>query len=345
VSLADAMLAVTWVGVTAYALLGGADFGAGLWDLVAGGARGGAAQRSLIEHSIGPVWEANHVWLIFALVVLWGAFAPAFAAIMSTLYLPLTAVAFGVILRGAAFAFRKAVPELWLKRLFGACFAASSVITPFFLGTVAGAVATGRVPPGNARGDVVTSWLNPTSLLGGTLAVGVCAYLAAVYLTQDALRAGDPALVEWFRQRALVSGVAVGLVALGGIGVLRSDAPRLFAGLTGRALPLVLASAAFGAASLLLLWRRRFVAVRVTAALAVVAIIWGWGAGQYPYLLVPTLTIEQAASGRATLIAMLASLGVGSLLLVPSLWLLFGLFQREHAEELEAAAHARAGDR
>ncbi len=335
-TLANAVLALTWVGVTAYALLGGADFGAGFWDLVAGTARGGAAQRSLIEHSIGPVWEANHVWLIFALVVLWTGFPLAFASIMSTLYLPLTAVAFGVIMRGAAFAFRKAVPEseLWLKRLFGACFAASSVVTPFFLGTIAGAVATGRVPPGNARGNVVTSWLNPTSLLGGVLAVGVCAYLAAVYLTQDARRSDDPTLVEWFRLRALASGVAVGVVALGGIAVLHADAPRLFDGLTGRALPLVATSAAFGAASLFLLWRRAFVPVRITAALAVIAIIWGWAAGQYPYLLVPSVTIAQAAAPHTTLAAMLASLAIGAVLLIPSLALLFVLFQREHRAEL-----------
>jgi cytochrome bd ubiquinol oxidase subunit II len=323
-------------------LVDGADFGAGAWDLIAGGAHGGARQRALIEHSIGPVWEANHVWLIFALVMLWTGFPTAFAAIMSTLYIPLTAVAFGVILRGAAFAFRKAVSELWLKRLFGACFAASSVITPFFLGTVAGAVATGRVPPGTALGQPISSWVNPTSLLGGVLAVGVCAYLAAVYLTNDARRTGDHDLTEWFRVRALAAGLVVGLIALGGIGILRADAPRLFDGLTGRALPLVVASALFGAASLFLLARRRLVAVRVTAALAVVAIIWGWAVAQYPYLLEPDLTIAQAASSPVVMQAVLVSLAVGSLLLVPSLALLFALFQREHTQEL-AAGHADEG--
>jgi cytochrome bd ubiquinol oxidase subunit II len=335
-TLANAVLAVLWIGVTCYALFGGADFGAGFWDLFAGGAHEGRPQRDLIEHAIGPVWEANHVWLIFALVVLWTGFSPAFAAVMSTLYIPLTLAAFGVIMRGSAFAFRKAVQELWLKRIFGASFAASSVVTPFFLGTVAGGVATGRVPPGNARGDVLTSWINPTSLLGGTLAVGVCAYLAAVYLLRDAERAHQPELVEWFRTRSLGTGVVLGLVALGGIAVLRADAPRLFDGLTGRALPLVLASALFGAVSLVLLARRRFVAVRVTAALAVVAIIWGWGAGQYPYLLDPYLTIDQAAASSSVLAATLVSLGVGSLLLVPSMVLLLVLFQREHRADLEA---------
>ena len=331
-TLPEAVLAVMWVGVTFYALLGGADFGAGFWDLFAGGARKGHPQRDLIEHSIGPIWEANHVWLIFVVVVLWTAFPLAFASVMSTLIIPLTLAAFGVIMRGAAFAFRKVTEALWLKRIFGASFAASSVVTPFFLGTVAGAVATGRVPPGNAQGNLFTSWINPTSLLGGTLAVGVCAYLAAVFLVRDAEREGQTDLVGAFRVRALGTGVALGVIALGGIFVLRADAPRLFDGLTGRALPLVVASAVFGAVSLLLLVRRNFVAVRVTASLAVVAIVWGWAAGQYPYLLDPGLTIEQAAAEPSVLSAVLISLGFGAILLVPSMTWMFVLFQRSHFE-------------
>src|SRR5262245_1180865 len=216
-TLANVLLAITWIGVTAYALLGGADFGGGFWDLLSGGAVAGARRRALIEHSIGPVWEANHVWLIFVLVVLWTAFPPVFAAVASTLYIPLTLAAIGVIGRGAAFAFRKAVQELPLRRLFGGAFALSSVLTPFFLGTVAGGVASGRVPPGNAKGDVLHSWWNPTSVLGGVLAVGVCAYLAATYLTEDATRGDEPDLADQFRDRALITGVVVGVVALAGI--------------------------------------------------------------------------------------------------------------------------------
>jgi hypothetical protein len=187
-SSADWMLAVTWVGLTLYALFGGADFGAGFWDLLAGGDVRGRPQRGLIEHSIGPVWEANHVWLIFVIVLAWTGFPPVFAAVASTLYIPLTLAAFGIIARGAAFAFRKASTELWQQRLFGAAFALSSVLTPFFLGTIAGGIASGRVPSGLARGNLLTSWWNPTSILGGVLAVGTCAYLAAVYLCADARR-------------------------------------------------------------------------------------------------------------------------------------------------------------
>jgi cytochrome bd ubiquinol oxidase subunit II len=331
-TLPEVLLAVAWVGVTLYALLGGADFGGGFWDLLAGGARRGARQRALIEHAIGPVWEANHVWLIFVLVILWTGFPPVFAAVASTLYIPLTLAAVGVIARGAAFAFRKSVGDLALRRLFGAAFALASVLTPFFLGTVAGAVASGRVPPGNAQGDPVTSWWNPTSVLGGVLAVGVCAYLAAVYLTADASRQGEPDLAEGFRRRALAAGVAVGAVALAGIGVLRADAPRLYEGLTGRALPLIAASALFGVASLALLAWRRFTVVRVTAALAVTAVVWGWAAGQYPDMLPGYLTIGQAAASRPVLQAVLASLAVGAVLLAPSLLWLLVLFQRAPRE-------------
>src|ERR1700719_1010931 len=156
--LADVVLVFLWGGITAYVLLAGADFGAGFWDLLAGSANGGTARRERIAESIGPVWEPNHVWLIFALVVTWTGFPTVFAAITSTLYVPLTVVAFGVILRGSAFAFRKVVSEPALQRIFGASFALSSVLTPFFLGMVAGAIASGRVPLGVARGDIVTSW-------------------------------------------------------------------------------------------------------------------------------------------------------------------------------------------
>jgi cytochrome d ubiquinol oxidase subunit II len=318
-----------WLGVTAYALSGGADFGAGFWDLVAGDPQRGAPQRKLIEHAIGPVWEANHVWLIFVLVVLWTGFPEAFASIASSLYVPLTLVAVGVILRGAGFAFRKAVTGVSLERLFGATFAASSVITPFFLGTVAGAVASGRVPAGIARAHPVRSFVNPTSVLGGALAVVACAYLAAVYLTADARRAGDATLIEAFRRRALASGVVAGGVVLGGIAVLHADAPDLFAGLTGRGMPLVAVSAIAGLVSLGCVWRRRFLAARAGAATAVTAVLWGWAAGQYPYLLEGELTIRQAAAAPVTLRAVLLSLAVGAVLFVPALVALFAMAQRD----------------
>ncbi|HKS53062.1 MAG TPA: cytochrome d ubiquinol oxidase subunit II [Pseudonocardiaceae bacterium] len=334
-SLAQWSITVLWIGLTLYVLLAGADFGGGFWDLLAGGSHRGRPQRDLIEHSIGPVWEANHVWLIFVIVLLWTAFPTVFAAVMSTLYIPLTLAALGIIARGAAFAFRKASDQLGQQRLFGAAFALSSVLTPFFLGTVAGGIASGRVPLGLAAGNLLTSWWNPTSVLAGTLAVGTAAYLAAIYLCADARREGQHQLAEAFRRRALVTGLVVGALALGGIAVLHADAPRLFDGLTHRALPVVVISAIAGVASLLLVLRRRYLPVRITAALAVTAVLWGWALAQYPYLLPPPATADVTiAAGAATpdvLSATLIALAAGAVLLIPSLLWLFVLFQRDHS--------------
>ena len=321
-SLAEVLLAIMWVGVTMYAVFAGADFGAGAWDHQAGGPEEGKARRERIEHSIGPVWEANHVWLIFVLVVLWSGFPTAFAAVASTLYLPLTAVAIGIILRGSAFVFRKQFQGVPARRGLGAAFAASSVITPFFLGAIAGAVASGRIDP-SGEIDVLGAWTGATSLFGGVLAVLVCANLAAVFLTADAHRAGEADLVEWFRARALLSGALTGLATFAGVAVLHADARHLFDNLTDRGLPLMVLSAVAGAASLVLLARRRYRLARVAVVTAVGAVVWGWAAGQYPEVLVDHLTIDEAAGAPATLQAMVWSLGVGALLFGPPLaWLL-----------------------
>jgi cytochrome d ubiquinol oxidase subunit II len=207
-------------------------------------------------------------------------------------------------------------------------FALSSLLTPFFLGAVAGAVASGRVPAGNAAGHPIGSWVSPTSVLTGAFAVAVCAYLAAVYLTGDARRQGAGRLAERFRTRAIWSGAVTGILAAAGIAVVRADAPLLFEGMTGRALPLVPLSMLGGVATMWLMWQRRFVAARVAAAVAVVGVLWGWGAAQYPYLLEGTVTISDAAASAPTLRAMLVSLSVGGVLVVPGLVWLFVLFQR-----------------
>ncbi|SHN88662.1 cytochrome bd-I ubiquinol oxidase subunit 2 apoprotein [Geodermatophilus obscurus] len=331
-TLAEVVLGVMFVGLIAYGLFGGADFGAGIWDLLAGGTRRGARQRDLIEHSIAPVWEANHVWLIFVLVVLWTAFPGAFAAVVTTLYIPLTLAAFGMIARGAAFAFRKSISTLGMRRFLGASFALSSLVTPYFLGAVVGGVASGRVPAGIAAGDVITSWMNPTSALGGVLAVLVCAYLAAVFLCADAHREAAEDLADQFRARAIGTAVLTGLIGIAGLFVLRADAPLLFEGLTGRALPVVVLSVVAGVAAFVLLATRRYVPARLASALAVTAILVGWAVAQYPYLLLPEVTIEEAAGGRATLVAMLVALVGGSLILVPALVYLYVLFQRSQPD-------------
>jgi cytochrome bd ubiquinol oxidase subunit II len=331
-SLADVVAVVLVLGVTVYAVLGGADFGAGFWDLVAGGSREGAAPRMLINRAIGPVWEVNHVWLIFCLVILWTAFGPAFASIMTTLSIPLSLAALGIVLRGSGFAFRNEAEHLPQQRLFGALFAVSSVLTPFFFGAVVGGIVSGRVPVGNAAGDLVTSWLNPTSAVVGLLAVAVAAYLAAVFLVTDAYRLGDADLEAYFRRRAVGAAVCAGLVAIAGVFVLRADDAFIFQALAERGWGLLLASGACGVAALLLLRRNARRATRLLAALAVAAIVWGWGVAQYPYLLPQTLTITSGAGAPGTLQWLLIVVVAAVLVVVPALVLVFRLDQMSRLE-------------
>jgi cytochrome d ubiquinol oxidase subunit II len=319
---------VLLLGIVAYAIFGGADFGAGFWDLTAGGTDRGMAPRGVIDHSIAPVWEANHVWLIFILVVLWTSFSEAYASIFLTLFVPLTIAALGVVLRGSSFAFRKAVTPLKQRRAFGAVFASSSVLVPFCFGAVAGAVASGRVPAGGVAGDPVDSWINPTSILGGVLAVCVCAYLAAVYLVFDAHRLSDDDMVEYFRHRAVIAAVVAGVVAFGGIFVLRADAEYLFDGLTSRALPLVILSALCGVGSLILLVRANHRGARLLAIGAVASVIGAWGVAQWDYILPESLTFEDAAAPSGTITAVILATVLAVVLVVPSFVLLFRLDQR-----------------
>jgi cytochrome d ubiquinol oxidase subunit II len=313
-------------GIVLYGVLGGADFGAGFWDLTAGGAIRGARPRSLIDHSIGPVWEANHTWLIYCLVVLWTGFPTAFTAITTTLYIPLGIAAFGIVLRGSGFAFRKVSMRTTEQRLNGVAFATSSVITPFCFGAVAGGIASGRVPSAG-HGDPMRSWLNPTSLIGGLLAVVTCAYLAAVFLVAEAHREGAPELERWARRRAVASAVVAGALALAGLFVLHHDAHRLFDRLLHAGWPLVAISGVAGVAALLSTTttslRDRPALVRPLGALAVAAVLAGWGVAQYPYLLGTHLSIRAAGAPAATMNALGVVAVLAAVLVVPSLaWLL-----------------------
>jgi cytochrome bd ubiquinol oxidase subunit II len=259
-------------------------------------------------------------------VIVWTAFPTAFGSVFSTLSIPLFIAALGIIFRGAAFALRGQAATIREARLLGGLFALASVLIPFSLGAAIGGIASGRVPVGNAAGDPVTSWLNPTSALIGVIAVISGAYLAAVYLAGDSVRAGQPDLVRAFRARALGSGVVAGAVALGGLLVLREDAPDLYAGLTsGGGLVMVVGSGLAGLATLGLVWGERYGLARVTASVAVAAIVVGWALAQDPYVLPGQLTLDQAAAGDATLTAVLIGIGVGSLILGPSLWWLYRL--------------------
>jgi cytochrome d ubiquinol oxidase subunit II len=339
-ALAEVPAVLILVGLTAYAVFAGADFGAGLWYLLAGPGRRGRAIRDFSYHAMAPVWEANHVWLIYVLVVAWTAYPTAFGSIASTLAIPLFVAAVGIILRGTAYALRSgAAVDRETEGATGFVFGASSILTPFALGAAIGAIASGRVPVGNAAGDLVTSWLNATSMLVGALAVATAGYLAAVYLAGDAARAGEAGLARAFRARALAMGVVAGALAVGGIVVLRADARPLFDDLTsGAGLAAVVVSALAGLATMGLVRAGRYEPARFSAAVAVAAIIAGWGIAQRPDLL-PGLTIEQAAAGRSTLWALLISIAVGLVILVPSLALLYGLVLRGRFDEGAPAAH------
>jgi cytochrome d ubiquinol oxidase subunit II len=313
------------VGLAFYTVLAGADFGAGWWDLTAGRGRDADSIRDHAHRAMGPVWEANHVWLIFVLTVVWTAYPVAFGSIASTLSIPLFIAAVGIIFRGTAYALRAGASSARELGAIDTVFALSSILTPFALGAAVGGIASLRVPVGNAAGDPFSSWLNPTSLLIGVLAVSTAAYLAAVFLCADAARLDETTLEQAFRTRALAAGLVSGAIALGGLAVLRSDAHFVYHRLVeGRGLVGLLASIAAGAVTLALVWWKRYESARYTAALAVAAIIAGWALAQSPIFL-EGLTVREAAAGRNTLVALVVAVLAGAVILFPSLALLFRL--------------------
>jgi cytochrome bd ubiquinol oxidase subunit II len=328
VNINDVAAILMFFGVVAYAILGGADFGSGVWDLLAGDARQGAHLRSQIDRSIGPVWEANHVWLIYVLVFLWTAFPTAFGAIMTTLFVPWLLVGLGIVLRGGAFAFRKFSHTVREAQLHGAVFAASSVVTPFFLGMIAGAIASGRVPA-EGTGDVWRSWTGPTSWVGGALAVLTVSFLAATFLAADAARGGRHELANAIGAKAVWSGVVTGAAALAAAVAIELDAESLADGLHSRGLALVALSAVAGGATLVLLRRRQWAIARLTAVGAVASIVVGWGVAQYPDLLVDELTIDAAAGARPTLIGLVIVFGAAAVTAVPAMIWLFVLVNQD----------------
>lgn len=287
----DIALGLILLGLSAYLLFGGADFGAGLWHLISPR----RSDKNVIEHAMGPLWEANHVWLIFVMVMTWTAFPPVFADIMAAHWVPLSLAVLGIVARGSTFVFSKAVPD---QRAYAWLFGVSSVVTPFCLGAVATTVATGE-----------SSWLSLPGVYGGILTTALCAYLAAVYLIWDARRLADADATLRFRGYALLSGVVVGLLALPGAAALGVDSP------------LILVSAVAGIVSLALVLRRNYLAVRVTGALAVVTVL--WGAAE-----MADLDLDSAAAHDAALQVVFVALAVGALILVPSMTWLYVLFQR-----------------
>jgi cytochrome bd ubiquinol oxidase subunit II len=337
---AAAVGGILLAGVTLYAVLGGADFGGGLWDLLAGGDRRGRVPRALIDESITPVWEANHVWLVFDLVIFWTGFPHAFAAVMTALALPIWLAVAGIVLRGAGFAFRKEITRPFWQRAAGATFAFSSLLTPFFMGTVIGAIATGAVPA-NASHASLAAWTSPTALLAGFLFVVACGYLAAVYLTGEAEHRADRRMQAYFTRRAQAGAIVAGALSLAALAELHTSNPLLYARLTGRALPLVILAGVCGLAVLVLLAVGQTTVARGIAALGVAAVVWGWGVAQYPVLLPGTaVTLSNAGAPDSTLVALVVLFIVAAVLVGPSFVLLYTLANRRLLQAGEAGTSA-----
>jgi cytochrome bd ubiquinol oxidase subunit II len=325
-ALETGLLVMLGAGLTVYVLLGGADFGGGVWDLVAAGPTG-PRQRRLIEEAIGPVWEANHVWLIFVLTGLFAAFPRAFAILGVALYLPFGLAIAGIVFRGAAFAFRvHGDPSSAWVRTWTRTFGIASLVTPFVLGATAGAIASGRLDP-DPDSPLLAAWTSPFSLVLGGLMVAMCAFLAATYLAVEAVQRDATDLEELFRARALGAGVTAGGLALAALLLARSEAPVIWHGMLDRGWPLVIASAAGGLGALLMLRARRYGAARLAAAAAVSAVIAGWGVSQAPELIVGTITVHEAAAPAASLRPLFIGYLVGAALIVPSLLLLLRVFK------------------
>lgn len=328
---------IAMVSLNAYALLAGADFGGGVWDLFATGPRR-ERQRHLIAEAMGPVWEANHVWLILIVVLLFTCFPLVFSRLGILLHIPLTLMLIGIVLRGSAFTFRSYdTAGDQVQRRWGRVFSIASLVTPLLLGVMIGAVSAGRLAIPNGSADFTAvylrPWLSPFTVSVGFFALSLFAFLAAVYLTVETR---DLELREDFRRRALISGGLVFAAAMAALLLSSRDesgAPLMWEGLIHSPWALLLhgATGVSAVTALMALWRRRYLVARVAAAAQVSLILWGWAVAQYPYMIPPDLTIAESAAPPATLKLVLAALALGAALLIPSLYYLFKVFKSEHA--------------
>lgn len=331
--------------MAAYALFAGADFGGGIWDLLAGSTKKGAEPRAEIDASVTPVWEGNQTWIVLGLVLFWTSFPSAFAAVMTGLFVPLSLSLLGIVLRGVGFAFRHESERLATQQLNGVLFGASSILAPFFLGTAVGALATGKITPAT-HGNQPSAWLATTPLLTGGLFVACCAYIGAVYLVGDAHQRGRQDMVRYFSHRALASGAVTGLLALANLVLMRDSASYVLNRLLGPALPLVAVSVAGGLAAFGLVLAHRVFLLRAAAGLAVCGVIAAWGVAQYPWLFPRTLSLGAASAPRAALVSEIAVLGMAAVLVAPAFAYLYWLQQHgrlgvtEPSQQLRLAVRA-----
>jgi cytochrome d ubiquinol oxidase subunit II len=320
---------ILWSAVIAYAVFAGADFGGGVWDLFARGPRA-EAQRRAVSRAMGPVWEANHVWLIFMITGLFTAFPATFSTLAVNLYLPFSLALAGIVFRGAAFAFRAHAAQESVSRVaWGRIFGIASIVTPFVLGACAGAVASGAVRPlpTGAAVPLLQPWTTPFAFVCGGLALAICAGLAAAYMAVEEDALGERGLAEDFRARALGAGAVAGVLTAAALPLARLSAPVLWQGLSGRALPLMFVALGLAIAAAVAMLRRRYRIARATIAGEVAVILGGWAVAQAPFLVPPDLTVEGAAAPAETMSLLLVTYGLGGLFLVPSLLLLFSVFK------------------
>lgn len=341
---AYACAVLLWLSLIAYAVLGGADFGAGIWDLFSLGPQQQDEKRQLIVHAVGPVWEANNVWLIYLVVGLYTAF-PLVAAVLATaLLLSFGLALLGIVLRGAAFAFHEHFSEaVTVKEIWGRLFGLVSLLTPFVLGCSAAAVASGaiRVHKGTTQPALILTWLTPFALVTGLMGIAMCATLAPIYLTVEAQRAEKQELTEIFRTRAFLGGTLLALCSLADLILAPSSAPLLWRGMVEHGLWALAISFLLGLATGVALFRRRYRLTRLLVIAGVASILGTWGIAQWPYIVPPDLTIANAASPLATLQQFFASALIGMLVLIPSLWFLYYVFKMKerippiHEQEIE----------
>lgn len=328
-NLAYMVLAVLGFSLIAYAVLGGADFGGGIWDFLAFGPQA-ERQRRLVGQALGPVWEANHVWLIFLIVGLFTAFPTAFSVLSTALFLPFTLALIGIVLRGSAFTFRAhAAGAVGSRKVWGRVFSTASTITPFLLGTSAAAVASGqiRTSGGRTQTDIWTGWTTPFALTVGATALALCAALAAIYLAVEAQEMNDGELVEAFRLRAIVAGAVTAVFGALGILLSPSEAPLLWNGMLAHAIPIVIVTMLVGLAAAASLFLRHYRVARILVVIETGFFFAAWGASQLPYLIPPDVTVDNSASPPTTLLELLICTAAGMILLLPSLWFLFHVFK------------------
>ncbi|MBV8693883.1 MAG: cytochrome d ubiquinol oxidase subunit II [Ktedonobacteraceae bacterium] len=323
------ILSILWLSLIAYAVFGGADFGAGIWDLFAFG-RSGQRQHQLIDKALGPVWETNHVWLIFLVVGLFSAFPIAFSVLSIVLFVPLSLALLGVVMRGAAFAFRThAGRRGTTKEAWSYVFSLSSIITPFFLGVSAAAVASGKilVRQGTVVANLGAFWLNPFALVIGAMAIALCATLAAIYLTVEATSTDDTEMARTFRLRGLIAGAITAL--LGALGLLLSPsyAPQLWQGMLNHAIPVVVATMIIGLGTAAALFFGYYRIARPLIIAETAFLLGSWGVSQFPYLIPPDLTIDKAAGAPSTELVLLIGIIIGMLIIIPSIFYLFYIFK------------------